>query len=233
MGRFQVTKAFTKSEKWVSWKDSRKSAQRSAAHRRDDIIGTWLREGDRGGRRRLARLPILVYSIVSYMPLTIRAAVRADAAAIADIYNQGIAERGATFETEPRTAADIEARIDEGVRFPMLVAEADGEVIGWAGASSYRPRACYAGSGEVSVYLDRTARGRGVGRQLLAALIDSARERGYWKLVSRVFPFNTASRALCRACGFREVGVYERHGCLDGKWLDVVIVERLIPENLR
>jgi phosphinothricin acetyltransferase len=68
---------------------------------------------------------------------------------------------------------------------------------------------------------------------LLTALIDAARGRGYWKLVSRVFPFNTASRALCRACGFREVGVYEKHSRLNGDWLDVVIVERLMPENLK
>jgi phosphinothricin acetyltransferase len=166
------------------------------------------------------------------MPITIRPAVMADAAAIADIYNQGIADRGATFETEPRTAADIQSRIREQDRFPILVAEEEGRVIGWAGTSLYRPRACYAGIAEVSGYLDRAARGRGVGRQLLDALIAAARERGYWKLVSRVFPFNTASRALCRACGFREVGVYEKHGCLDGRWLDVIIVERLIPENL-
>jgi phosphinothricin acetyltransferase len=71
-----------------------------------------------------------------------------------------------------------------------------------------------------------------VGRTLLDALVGVAKDRGDWKLVSRIFPFNTASRALCRACGFREVGVYEKHGRLDGRWLDVVIVERLIPENL-
>ena len=105
-------------------------------------------------------------------------------------------------------------------------------MLGWAGLSAYRPRACYEGIAEFSIYLDRDARGRGVGRQLLTSLIDAARDRGYWKLVSRVFPFNTASRALCRACGFREVGVYEKHGCLDGQWMDAVIVERLIPENL-
>ncbi|MBI2220609.1 MAG: N-acetyltransferase [Acidobacteria bacterium] len=165
------------------------------------------------------------------MQLTIRQAELADAAAVAAIYNQGIAERGATFETEPRSAADIEARLQDRARFPMVVAEEDGRVIGWAGTGSYRPRACYAGIAEVSVYLDRAARGRGVGRRLLEALAAVARERGYWKLVSRVFPSNAASRALCRACGFREVGTYEKHARLDGRWLDVVIVERLIPEN--
>ena len=161
-------------------------------------------------------------------PLVIREAAASDAPAIAAIYNQGIADRGATFETEPRTVADIEAWILERARFPTLVAELNGRVVGWARLSSYRTRACYAGIAECSVYLDRAARGQGAGRQLLEALILAARERGFWKLVSRVFPFNAASRALCRACGFREVGVYEKHAQLDGRWLDVVIVERLL-----
>jgi phosphinothricin acetyltransferase len=165
------------------------------------------------------------------MQITIRSAAAADAARIAGIYNQGIADRGATFETEPRTAADIEARIGAADSFPMLVAERGGVVVGWAGLSSYRPRPCYAGIAEFSIYLDRAARGHGIGRLLLIALVDAARARGFWKLVSRIFPFNTASRALCQSCGFREVGVYEKHGRLDGHGLDVVIVERLIPEN--
>jgi phosphinothricin acetyltransferase len=166
------------------------------------------------------------------MSCSIRPATVDDAPAITDIYNQGIADRGATFETAPRSVADIEARIADGASYPMLVAEADGRVVGWASLSSYRPRDCYAGIAEFSIYLDRAARGRGIGRQLLAALVDVARERGFWKLVSRIFPFNTASRALCAACGFREVGTYAKHGRLDGQWLDVVIVERLIVENL-
>ena len=166
------------------------------------------------------------------MTITIRHAMVADAPSIALIYNQGIEDRGATFETEPRTSADIVRRLDDARQFPLLVADAHGGVVGWAGLSAYRPRACYSGIAEFSIYLERAARGRGVGHQLLSSLIDAARDRGYWKLVSRVFPFNAGSRALCRSCGFREVGIYEKHGRLDGKWLDVIIVERLIPENL-
>ncbi|HVR07193.1 MAG TPA: arsinothricin resistance N-acetyltransferase ArsN1 family A [Thermoanaerobaculia bacterium] len=175
---------------------------------------------------------------------TIRLATAADAQRIADIYNQGIADRGATFETTPRTAADIARQLmaaaEAGVLRspphlpqPMLVIEHAGAVAGWAALSSYSPRRCYAGIGEFSIYLDRAARGQGLGRLLLEALIAEAARLGYWKLLSRIFPFNAASLALCRTCGFREVGTYEKHGQLDGRWLDVVIVERLIPESQR
>jgi phosphinothricin acetyltransferase len=166
------------------------------------------------------------------MSVAIRDARDGDAEAIARIYNQGIEDRGATFETDPRTPGDIAAKLAERQRFPLLVASDGNEVIGWAGLSLYRRRDCYSGIAEFSIYLDRAARGRGVGKQLLASLVDAARDRGYWKLVSRIFPSNEGSRALCKSCGFREVGVYEKHGRLDGRWLDVVIVERLIPENL-
>ncbi len=166
------------------------------------------------------------------MTIEIRTARVNDAEAIARIYNQGIEDRSATFETEFRTAADIESKLADIDTFPIIVAANANDVVGWAGVSSYRSRPCYAGIAEFSIYLERDARGRGLGRQLLSGLVNAAREHGYWKLVSRIFPSNAASRALCRACGFREVGVYEKHGCLDGEWLDVVIVERLIPENL-
>jgi L-amino acid N-acyltransferase YncA len=166
------------------------------------------------------------------MSITTRPARPGDQRAIATIYNQGIEDRGATFETAFRSDADMASRIAALDRFPLLVAEDDGTVVGWAGLSEYRPRTCYAGIAEFSIYLDRAARGRGVGRTLLNALVETARDRGYWKLVSRIFPFNAASRALCRSCGFREVGTYEKHGQLDGRWLDVIIVERLIPENI-
>jgi phosphinothricin acetyltransferase len=164
--------------------------------------------------------------------IAIRPAEASDAAAITVIYNQGIAARTATFETAPRRVEDIAERIADS-RFPTLVArDPAGTVLGWAGLSGYRPRACYAGIAEFSIYVDAAARSRGVGRRLLEALIEAARERGFWKLVSRIFPSNAASRLLCTACGCREVGVYRNHASLDGRWMDVVIVERLIPENL-
>ena len=163
--------------------------------------------------------------------LQARPADEGDAAAIARIYNEGIADRVATFETEPRTAAAV-ARWFDGVH-PIVVVEREGEVVAFASTSTYRPRECYAGIAEFSVYVARASRGRGAGRVAMEVLLAAAEHAGYWKLVSRVFPENGASLALLRALGFREVGIYERHGRLDGVWRDVVIVERLIPANLR
>jgi L-amino acid N-acyltransferase YncA len=167
------------------------------------------------------------------METLVRPALQTDASAIAAIYNQGIVERSSTFETTQRSAEDMLERIKAAARFPVLVAvDGNDVVLGWAGLSAYRTRACYSGVAEFSIYMDHKARGRGAGRRLLTALIEEASKLGYWKLLSRVFPFNAASRALCRTCGFREVGIYEKHAKLDGSWLDVVIVERLIPANL-
>ena len=165
------------------------------------------------------------------MALTYRAARPGDAAAIARIYNEGIADRIATFETRIRTAEDIRAWFD-GVH-PIVVAENETEVVAFAAASTYRLRECYSGIAEVSLYVARVARRHGAGRLAMAALIDAAGQAGFWKLVSRVFPENEASRGLIRKFGFREVGIYEKHAKLDGVWRDVVIVERLIPANLQ
>lgn len=160
-----------------------------------------------------------------------RPATPADAAAIAHIYNQGIEDRIATFEVRFRTESDVRAWFDG--KHPIVVVEGGaGEAIAFAATSDYRPRECYAGIAEASVYVDRRYRRRGAGRLALAALLEAAERAGFWKLVSRVFTENTASRALIGSLGFREVGVYEKHGLLDGVWRDVVIVERLIPANL-
>jgi phosphinothricin acetyltransferase len=158
--------------------------------------------------------------------VTTRPARAGDTEAIARIYNEGIEDRLATFETALRTPSDIELWLDEDL--PFVVAEERGNVGAWAVAHRYRDRAAYAGVGEFSIYVARDARGRGLGRATLQALIDECERRGYWKLVSRVFPENEASLALCRSLGFSEVGVYRRHGKLDGEWRDVVIVELLL-----
>ena len=162
-----------------------------------------------------------------------RPAAPADAAAIARIYNEGIEDRLATFETEPRAPDDVQGRLVHG--FPLVVAETgQGKVAAWASATPYRPsRGAYSGIAEFSIYVGRAFRGRGVGRATLAALIEVAEARGLWKLVGRVFPENEASLSLCRSLGFREVGVYRRHGRLDGSWRDVVIVERLLGAAAR
>jgi L-amino acid N-acyltransferase YncA len=163
--------------------------------------------------------------------LSIRPATPDDAGAIASIYNEGIRGRGATFETRERTAADVAGWFGDP-RHPVLVAE-DGEtVVGWAAASTYRSRDCYAGIAEFSVYVASVARGRRVGDALMAAFLPACEAAGVWKLLSRIFPENTGSLALCARHGFREVGVYRRHGRLDGAWRDVVIVERLLGEAL-
>jgi phosphinothricin acetyltransferase len=156
-----------------------------------------------------------------------RPATLRDVPTIVRIYNQGIEDRTATFETRPRGELDVAAWFD-GVH-PICVVEQEGEIVAFASTSSYSPRECYRGIAEFSVYVAREARGKGAGRIALQELIRVATESGYWKLVSRVFAFNTVSRGLCRKLGFREVGCYEKHAQLDGKWLDVVIVERLLP----
>ena len=152
-----------------------------------------------------------------------------DAEAIARIYNEGIADRVATFETRQRTADELRTAIAaRAPRYPTVVVERDGAVVAWAGASEYRPRDCYAGIGEYSVYVAREQRGRGAGREAMLALLSACEATGLWKLVSRIFPENEASLALMRSLGFREVGTYRRHAKLDGEWRDVVIVERLL-----
>lgn len=159
-----------------------------------------------------------------------RPARREDAAVMAEIYNQGIADRIATFETEPRAVADIEAWFGSA---HVIVAVSQGDaLVGYAVAHPYSSRACYRGIGEFSVYVDRRHRGAGVGQAAMTALIEASAPAGLWKLTSRVFPENSASLALMARMGFRVVGVHQNHGRLEGVWKDNVIVERLIQENL-
>jgi phosphinothricin acetyltransferase len=160
--------------------------------------------------------------------MTIRPATAGDAAQVVEIYNHGIAERQATFETRPRTIHDVAEWLD--ARGPFLVA-ADGDtVLGFARVSAYSTREAYAGVGEHTVYVSPAARGRSVGLTLLDALADAATDAGYHKLTSRVLAINAASLALHRKAGFTEVGVQRRHAKLEGEWRDTVLVERLLGE---
>jgi len=161
--------------------------------------------------------------------VTLRDAEPADAAAVAVVYNQGIEDRLATLETETRSAEErrrwLAAR---GPRHPVLVAEVDGKVVGWGSLNAFNPRPAYDHVADFSVYVEREWRGRGVGHRLLEALIARAGELGYHKLVLAAFPFNAAGVALYRRLGFAEVGVYREQGRLDGRWVDVVVMERLL-----
>ena len=163
--------------------------------------------------------------------LTARPARLADGPAITAIYNQGIEDRVGTFETEPRAVGQIEAWFKHAKAF-VTVEDAAGAVVGYAVAHPYADRCCYAGIGEFSVYIRRDQRGRGVGRVAMTALTQASQAAGLWKLLSRVFPENRASLNLMAWSGFKEIGVHEKHGKLDGVWRDCVIVERLLPENL-
>jgi len=165
--------------------------------------------------------------------MTIRPARSADAVQVAAIYNHGIAERQATFETRPRRPAEIEGWLEEGR--PFLVATEDDHttILGFARVSPYSVRQAYAGVAEHAVYVAERARHRGVGVQLLNALAQAAEAAGYYKLTSRVFTTNTASLALHRRAGFTEVGVQRRHGQLDGEWKDTMLVERLLGDAAR
>jgi L-amino acid N-acyltransferase YncA len=179
----------------------------------------------------------------------VRPAELRDAARISEIYNEGIEDGQATLETQPRTPADIVTKINTAGNH-LVIAEWGGKpggtasggaaglpataqtILGWASITPYSSRECYAGVGEASVYISRSARHQGLGRLLLDALITTAAERGYYKLIGRLLASNTASRQLVRGLGFREVGLHEKHGKLSGKWVDVVVAERLITENL-
>lgn len=159
-----------------------------------------------------------------------RSATRRDAEYIVRIYNEGIEERIATFETRPRAAGEIHAWFDD--THPIVVVEEEGEVISFANTSAYSTRECYSGVAEFSVYTAGEARGRGAGTLAMNALMEAAEQAGFWKLVSRVFVENGPSRELLFSLGFREVGVHEKHARLEGVWRDVVVVERLIHANL-
>jgi L-amino acid N-acyltransferase YncA len=162
----------------------------------------------------------------------IRDARPGDAAAIARIYNQGIEDRVATLETELRSADERRQwLLERGPRHPVLVAcrEPD-EVLGWASLNQFNPRAAYDHVADISVYVDRAARGHGIGDSLLTALEGRAREIGFHKLVLAAFPTNRAGLRLYQRRGFSTVGIYHEQGQLDGRWVDTIVMEKLLRQ---
>ncbi len=161
--------------------------------------------------------------------IQVRPARPADAGAIADIYNQGIEDRVATLETDLRTPDErrqwLAAR---SPRHPVIVAEAGVQVVGWGSLNVFNPRRAYDYVADFSVYVERGWRGKGVGNRLLTRLIELGRELGYHKLVLSAFPWNTGGMTLYEKLGFRTVGIYKEQGKLDGKWVDTIIMEKLL-----
>jgi L-amino acid N-acyltransferase YncA len=143
--------------------------------------------------------------------------------AVRAIYEQGIAGRNATFETE---APDWDTWDRSHLDAHRLVAVEDGRVLGWAALAPVSERCVYQGVAENSLYVDCSAQGRGIGKALLERLVADAERAGIWTIQTGVFPENDASVGLHLACGFRVVGLRERLGQLDGEWRDVLFLER-------
>jgi predicted RNase H-like nuclease/L-amino acid N-acyltransferase YncA len=162
--------------------------------------------------------------------ITIRDARLGDAEAIAEIYNQGIEDRVATLETQLRTAEErAQWLAAKGTRHPVIVAvDGDDSVVGWGSLNQFNPRSAYDHVVEFSVYVGREQRGRGIGSVLLAALEDRARSLGYHKMVLAAFPWNAGGIGLYQTHGFTTVGIYREQGRLDDRWVDVILMEKLL-----
>ena len=164
--------------------------------------------------------------------MLIRDASASDAAAICRIYNQGIEDRQATLETELRTPEERRQWLaGHDARHPVVVAESDGAVVAWGSLNVFNPRPAYRFVADFSIYVDRAWRGKGLGHVLLARLIELAREHGFHKLVLSAFPSNSGGMALYTKLGFRTVGIYREQGMLDGRWVDTIVMEKLLEDR--
>lgn len=162
----------------------------------------------------------------------LRHATASDAEALCRIYNQGIEDRIATLETERRTPDERRQWLaSRSARHPVIVADSVNEPsgpIGWASLNVFNPRDAYRFVADISVYVERGWRGQGVGRVLLEKLTELGRTHGYHKLVLSAFPGNAGGMALYARSGFRAVGIYREQGQLDGKWVDTIVMEKLL-----
>jgi phosphinothricin acetyltransferase len=164
------------------------------------------------------------------MNATIRTATSDDAPAIADIYNQAVLGSTASFDVEPKSVADRRAWLaDHDAAHPVLVAEdSEDQILAWGSLSRWSERPAYDATVEISIYVDAAAVGRGLGSQLMDALLDAARAIGHHSIISRVCAENDRSLRLGERYGFREVGVMRESGRKFDRWLDVVMLEKLL-----
>lgn len=161
--------------------------------------------------------------------VTVRAATEADVEAICVIHNQGIVDRTATLDTALKTPAERRQWLTQReARHPVIVAEAGGVVVGWGSLNRFNPRDAYDHVVDFSVYIERRVRGQGLGTALLAHLIEVARTLGYHKMVLAALAYNEAGVALYSRAGFTRVGIYREQGQLDGRWVDVLIMEKIL-----
>ncbi|WP_163140780.1 arsinothricin resistance N-acetyltransferase ArsN1 family A [Bacillus sp. 22-7] len=159
----------------------------------------------------------------------VRLAKKTDLEEIMEIYNQGIKDRIATLETEEKDLSYMADWFEQHQgRFSVLAAEKGGQVIGWASLNPYSSRCSYNGVADISVYISREFRGKGAGGKLLSALEKKARENKFHKLVLFTFPFNGLGQSLYKKLGFREVGIFQNQGVLDGEFVDVMAMEKLL-----
>jgi L-amino acid N-acyltransferase YncA len=165
------------------------------------------------------------------MSIAIRLAEAADARAICEIHNEGILDRIATLDTVLRTPDGTRQWLAErGTRHPVVVADLEHTVVGWGSLNRFNPREAYDGVADFSVYVGRSWRGQGIGRQLLARLIELARATNHHKMVLAALGHNRPGIALYTQAGFERVGIYRQQGQLDGKWVDVIIMEKILNE---
>jgi phosphinothricin acetyltransferase len=160
--------------------------------------------------------------------VTERKATVADVAAITEIYNEAILNTTATFDTQPKTLAEQQTWfINHQPRHPIIVAQQNGQVVGWASLSKWSDRCAYCDTAEVSVYVRKEYRAQGVGRQLLKVLIDNGRNIGLHTVIARIAGDNQASRRLFRSMGFEDIGVMREVGRKFGKLLDVYLMQKI------
>lgn len=161
--------------------------------------------------------------------ISVRKASTEDLTSILRIYNQGIEDRIATLETETKDLDYMENRLGQHQgRYAVLVAEVAQSIVGFASLNRYSPRAAYDGVADLSIYIDQLFRGKGIGSVLLPSLEQVAKQNDFRKILLFTFPFNGNGQGLYRKNGYREVGVFEDQGTLEGSFVDVMIMEKLL-----